>query len=76
MPECTFEGEPETKRFDKDKEVARKDISLLSHPQPHFRRAVGQRDMVVGSLSRIVGLTQAINLRCLQALPFRGELQP
>jgi hypothetical protein len=43
--------------------------SPFFHPQPHFRRAVGQRDTAVGSLICIVGLTQAINLQSLQALP-------
>jgi hypothetical protein len=51
-------------------------IILNSHPRLHFRQAAGQRDALVGSLLCIVGLTQAITLRSLQAPLFNEGLQP
>jgi len=43
-------------------------LTLCSHHRLHLRQAAGQRDMDVGSLIYIVGLTQAITLRFSQAL--------
>ena len=49
---------------------------LFSHPQPHFRQAVGQRAAAVGSLICSVGLTQAIALRSFAGSPPKEGLQP
>ena len=76
-------GSPNKRRLDKFNESGEQTlreragrIILNSHPRLHFRQAAGQRDALVGSLLCIVGLTQAITLRSLQAPLFNEGLQP